>query len=172
VAKVARNRHSLEAPTWHSTWRLCGRNTPLSGTGDYEPTALRSISKSLVRLLALPTTRGAIRTSRAIRCQTRSMLRSSAPVSVVCSPLPGCGDWACAASGSSTRPPTWAAPGTGTGTRALRVTSSRMSTCRCWRSWAIPNREVRQRRRDLRALSTHRRTLRSVSRRMSSGRGQ
>ena len=33
--------------------------------------------------------------SRAIRCLTRSMSRSSAPVSVVCSPLPGCGNSAC-----------------------------------------------------------------------------
>ena len=49
---------------------------------------------------------------------------------------PAAGTGRAAASGSSTRPPTWAAPGTGTGTRASRVTSSRMSTCRCWRSWA------------------------------------
>src|SRR6478672_11111797 len=40
-----------------------------------------------------------------------------------------------ATSGLSTRPPTWAAPGTGTGIQGSPVTSSRTCTCRCSRSW-------------------------------------
>ena len=42
----------------------------------------------------------------------------------------------CRTSGSSTRPPTSAAPGTGTATRASPATSSRTCTCRCSRNSA------------------------------------